>query len=243
MLYSLIEIFGKLLISPLLAITLLLLPLSLSCSDRNTDSNEKSSSDRLIKLPDPKLKSLVSVEEALQSRRSTRRFRDEQLDLTIVSQILWSAQGITSNEQGYRTAPSAGASYPLETYIVANNIDGLQSGLYQYIPDSHQVREVFNGNLSAELANAALRQTSVRDGALVVIIAAVYDRITGRYGERGIKYTHMEVGHVGQNIHLQAESLGLGTVVIGAFNDDQVKEVLRFPENVIPLYIMPIGKR
>jgi len=241
--YPLLEIFSKFSILPLLTILLLYLPLSLSCSDIERIDSEETSSDSLIILPAPELKSSFSVEEALQNRRSIRRFKDEQLDLKTVSQILWSAQGITLPERGYRTAPSAGAAFPLETYIAVNNIEGLQPGLYQFIPDSNTLGEVFVSDIRNDLSNSAMRQTSVRDGAFVVVLAAVYERITGRYGERGIKYTHMEVGHVGQNIHLQAESLGLGTVVIGAFNDDQVQDLLRLPEDVVPLYLMPIGQK
>jgi SagB-type dehydrogenase family enzyme len=195
-----------------------------------------------IKLPAPALDSDFSVEKALESRRSVRRFKDESVTIQDVGQILWSAQGITHQERGYRTSPSAGATFPLEIYLAAGKVEGLAPGLYHYVPADHHLVKIGSEDLRAELSAAALRQTSVRDGAFVVIIAARFERTTGRYGERGIKYVHMEVGHAGQNIHLQAESLGLGTVVIGAFNDEEMQKVLDLPSGLVPLYLMPLGR-
>ncbi|MBW6515997.1 MAG: SagB/ThcOx family dehydrogenase [Candidatus Cloacimonetes bacterium] len=215
--------------------------MTISCAER-TDTKSISSGE-IINLPEPALDSDHSIEQALQNRRSVRRYSDNPVDLQAVSQILWSAQGITHEDRGYKTAPSAGATFPLEIYAAVGNVEGLSAGLYHYVPDNHHLVKIHNQDLRAELSSAALRQTSIRDGAFVVIIAAIFERTTGRYGERGIKYVHMEVGHVGQNIHLQAESLGLGTVVIGAFNDEEMKRVLDLPPDQIPLYLMPLGHK
>ena len=194
-----------------------------------------------IKLPEPRLKGALSVEEALLQRRSIREYKDEPLTLTEVSQLLWAAQGVTDS-RGYRTAPSAGALYPLELYVVVGRVEGLSTGVYRYVPDGHHLLLVASGDRRAELAAAALGQSSVRDAPIDLVVSAVPERTTKQYGYRGIQYVHMEVGHVGQNVHLQAVSLGLGTVMIGAFTDERVKQVMALPKEEVPLYIMPVGK-
>ncbi|RLC70773.1 MAG: nitroreductase [Chloroflexi bacterium] len=194
-----------------------------------------------VRLPSPELKGKVSVEEALLKRRSVRDYRDEPLTLEEVSQLLWAAQGIT-DPRGFRAAPSAGATYPLETYLVVGRVEGLAPGLYHYDPAKHRLVKLNDQDLRVELAAAALGQEWVKEAAVDIVFAAVYERTTQRYGNRGIRYVHMEVGHVGQNVYLEAVALGLGTVVIGAFYDDQVKKVLDLPEDEHPLYIMPVGR-
>jgi len=195
-----------------------------------------------IKLPEPKYDSNTSIEKALHERRSVRDFKDEPLTLAEVSQLLWAAQGITS-PRGFRTAPSAGALYPLEVYVVVGNVEGLTQGVYRYRPDEHELVKVAEGDKRAEVSAAALGQSSVKDGAIDIIFSAVYERTTRKYGERGIRYVHMEAGHSAQNVYLQAVSLGLGKVVIGAFQDNRVKEVINMPDEEYPLYIMPVGRK
>lgn len=192
-----------------------------------------------VELPQPRYESEMSVEEALKSHRSIRSPKDEPLTLTELSQLLWAAQGVTA-DWGGRTAPSAGATYPLEVYVVVGDVETLEDGLYHYNPETHTITKKKQGDLRNELANAALGQDMLRKAPISFILTAVYERTTGGYGERGIRYGHMEVGHVGQNIYLQAESLGLGTVVVGAFHDDMVKDTFDIAEE--PLYIIPIGK-
>lgn len=196
----------------------------------------------MIKLPKPSYESKISIEKALLERRSVRDYKDAALQLSEISQLLWSAQGITEKRDGKRTAPSAGATYPLEVYVVAGNVNELPCGIYKYIPQEHGLLKIMEGDKRAELCNAAFGQSSVRDAPAVLIFFAIYGRTTHRYGERGTRYVHMEVGHAGQNVHLQAVSLGLGTVVIGAFSDKQVKRVINLPKEEEPLYLMPVGK-
>ena len=196
---------------------------------------------KVIKLPKPVKKGTVSVEEAIQNRRSRRSYAEGAISLQDVSQILWSAQGITS-PRGFRAAPSAGATYPLETYLVAGNVEGVLPGLYNYNPSQHSLELVKKGDLRKELASAAWGQEMIAEAPASVVFTAIYERTTGRYGDRGIRYVHMDVGHAGENIHLQAESLGLGTVVIGAFSDSDVAAVIG-KKGEHPLYIMPIGKK
>ena len=195
-----------------------------------------------FKLPEPKLKSSVSLEEALLDRRSVRDYEDLPLAIDEISQILWAAQGITDTS-GRRTAPSAGALYPLEVYMAVGEVTGLSSGVYKYRPDGHLLVKVRDGEARENLAKAALGQTPVREGAIDIVIAAVYDRTTSKYGDRGITYAHLEAGHAAQNLSLQAVALNLGSVTIGAFDDGQVKNALGLAENESPLYVIPVGKK
>lgn len=192
-----------------------------------------------VKLPEPRPSGEMSVEEALAARRSVRSYQDEALSLTELAQLLWAAQGITAHWGG-RTAPSAGATYPLEVYAVVGEVTGLEAGVFHYRPDGHLFVRRTAGDLRGELASAALGQEWVREAPVSLVIAARYERTTGRYGERGVRYVHIEVGHAGQNIYLQAEALGLGTVIVGAFDDQDVKTLLGIEEE--PLAIMPVGR-
>jgi len=194
-------------------------------------------------LPEPVKTGVVSVEEALLRRRSVREYTGEPLTLQDLGQLLWAAQGITEPRWGFRAAPSAGGTYPLEVYIVvaSGGVEDMQPGVYRYIPQRHSVVLMAEGDFRGDLAVAALDQKWVAKAPVCFIVAAVYERTTGKYGERGVRYVHMEAGHVGQNIYLQAVALSLGTVVIGAFHDDQVQRVVGMAESERPLYLLPIG--
>ena len=194
-----------------------------------------------VKLPDPIYNSKISIEETLKNRRSIRQYKNTSISIPQISQLLWAAQGITS-PQGFRTAPSAGALYPLEIYLVSGNIQGLASGIYHYSPKEHALELLIKGDKRNALSDAALAQSDVQSGAADIIITAIYARTTNKYGERGERYVHMEAGHAAENICLQVVSLGLGTVTIGAFNDTEVQKLLKLPEGEYPLYIMPIGQ-
>ena len=195
-----------------------------------------------VMLPEPRYESDVSIEESILSRRSTRSYSGEPLTLQEVSQLLWAAQG-TTDPRGYRTAPSAGALYPLEIYMVVANVEELTPGIYRYLPDKHQLRQIIEGNIRGDLAAAALGQGSVRSGAAVFVITAVYERTTQKYGDRGIRYIHIEVGHAAQNLCLQATAMDLGLVTVGAFDDEAVAGVLQLSEDEIPLYVIPVGRK
>jgi len=194
-----------------------------------------------IKLPKPQYDSNVSIEETLLKRRSIRSYKSEPLAIAEISQLLWSAQGVT-NRKGFRTAPSAGALYPLEVYIAAGNVTDLDAGIYKYYPHRHEIVNTVKGNKRSELCRAGLGQSSIKNAPAVMVFCAVFERVTGSYGKRGIQYVHMEVGHAIQNVCLQAISLGLGSVIIGAFNDYDVKEVMNFELDEHPLLILPVGK-
>ncbi|MGD9042592.1 MAG: SagB/ThcOx family dehydrogenase [Desulfobacterales bacterium] len=194
-----------------------------------------------IQLPEPRHDGEVSVEHALRMRRSVRSYADDPLDISDISQILWSAQGITS-ARGFRTAPSAGALYPLELYLIAGNIISLAPAIYRYKPKDHSLLRIVSGDRRSELSHAALRQGSIRKAPAVLLFCAVYERTTGKYGQRGIRYAHMEVGHAAQNACMQAIALGLNTVVIGAFRDAEVKKIADLAAEEQPQYLVPIGR-
>jgi len=206
----------------------------------------------IIKLPSPQLKGKVSLEETILRRRSVRRYRRKPLDLPQLSQILWSAQGITGT-RGFRAAPSAGATYPLEIFVVVGKQgviaseakqapEELQAGIYHYEAASHSLSLHKPTDLRPDLARATLDQEFIIDAPVDIVICALYHRTSYRYGRRGERYVHMEVGHVGENIHLQAVALGLATVEVGAFHDEEVRTVLGVDEQIKPLYILPVGK-
>ncbi len=195
-----------------------------------------------IRLPKPEADGELSVEQAIRQRRSVREFRRRGLSLADVSQLLWSAQGETSRDE-YRAAPSAGALYPLEFYVVAGDVDGLVPGVYRYRPGRHDLVRTAAADRREELAAAALDQSWVRRAPAVLVIAAVYERTATKYGQRARRYVHMEVGHAAQNVYLQATARGLGTVMVGAFRDTQVTRVLDLPAEHEPLGLMPVGRR
>jgi SagB-type dehydrogenase family enzyme len=197
-------------------------------------------SDSVIKLPPPDTVGQVTVEQALWHRRSVRAFADESLTVKQVGQLLWAAQGLNRGMVG-RTAPSAGATYPMELYLVAGKVKGLNPGVYHYGFNGHCLTLTKAGDHRAELADAALRQGAISTAPAVLVLAADFSRTARRYGERAPRYVYMEAGHVGENVHLQCEALGMGTVMIGAFQDDRVKKLLGIEQE--PLYIMPVGRK
>ena len=201
-----------------------------------------SEEDGVIKLPEPQHDNEVSIEQSMLQRRSIRSYTGEPLTLGEVSQLLWAAQGIT-DARGHRTAPSAGALYPLEVYLVVGDVENLAPGVYEYEPKEHELVLLMDGDKRRELASAALGQSSVATGAVDVVITAVYKRTTVKYGERGIRYIHIEVGHAAQNLVLQATAMKLGAVTVGAFSDEGVADVLNLPADETPLYIIPVGRK
>lgn len=194
-----------------------------------------------IRLPAPQRDGKVSLERCLASRRSVRSFRDASLSLGEVSQLLWAAQGITGGDR-FRTAPSAGALYPLEVYLVAGRVEGLEAGIYKYRPERHALVRRAAGDHRRSVAQTALGQESVAQAPVTVLIAGVVARTAKRYGDRAERYMHMEAGHAGQNICLQAVALGLGSVPIGAFRDGDLKRAAGVEGDEAPLYLFPVGR-
>ena len=197
----------------------------------------------ILKLPSPVTVGAMSVEEAIYRRRSKRDYIDKPLDGFQLSQLLWASQGITEPRWGLRTAPSAGGTYPLEIYAVVgeNCVKDLKAAIYRYNPKDHTIILVASGDFRAELSAAALNQQWVAEAPVSLVITAVYERTTRVYGSRGVRYVDIEAGHAGQNVYLTATAMGLGAVVVGAFHDEQVQQVLKLPRDQVPLCIMPVG--
>jgi SagB-type dehydrogenase family enzyme len=211
-------------------------------------------STQAIQLPTPKLDGRCSVEKALATRRSVRAFKDESLSIAALSQLVWAAQGMTQKmdppsgwswgiwQGGKRTAPSAGALYPLELYIVAGKVDSVKPAVYRYKPQTHELLVVGAGDKRSELAAAALEQEWIGGAPCAIVVGAIYKRTEVKYRERAPRYVHIEVGHAVENICLQAVALDLGTTMVGAFKDDEVKKVLGMSDEEQPLAIVPVGK-
>ncbi|HIH40610.1 MAG TPA: SagB/ThcOx family dehydrogenase [Halobacteria archaeon] len=194
-------------------------------------------------LPSPETSGDKSVEETIKRRRSERTFISRPLSSKQLSQILWAAQGITYRDK--RAAPSAGATYPIDLYVVigSSSVTEIDTGLYHYIPEGHRIEFLkdLEEDLIYQLVEASLFQMFIADAPISIVITGEYERMTIVYGRRGIRYVLLEAGHVSQNIYLQVTSLGLGTVAIGAFHDHEVSNLFGLPQNQRPLYLMPIG--
>jgi SagB-type dehydrogenase family enzyme len=197
---------------------------------------------QIIDLPKPTQAGQYSLGQLLQQRRSLRDYSSQPVSLEEVGQLLWAAQGIT-HPNGLRTAPSAGALYPLELYVVAGNVTGLEAGVYHYQIHNHRLAKHVSGDNRKALAQAAYMQTWLSEAPVVFVFSADYKRTSKKYGKRAKRYVHIEVGHAAQNLFLQAEDLGLGSVVVGAFFDEDVAELLQLPSGFAPLALMPVGKK
>lgn len=200
-----------------------------------------------IALPEPRRDSVTSVEAAITNRRSRRSFAGTPLDEADVGQLLWAGQGLTREGMGdaYRAAPSAGATYPLVVFLELppDGCEGLPAGLLRYEPEEHGLGQVHDSSLRDDLVRAALEQDVVEGGAATIVVAADFDRTTREYPEHGRRYVHMEAGHVAQNVQLACESRGLSCCPVGAFQDEQLHSALSLPDELDPLYLLPVGNR
>jgi len=188
----------------------------------------------IIKLPEPNQNGPMSLEQTIAVRRSRRDFSPNQLTAEQIGQLAWAAQGQDVHSR-YRTVPSAGATYPLELFVVTGE------GLFHYLPAGHSLEQLIGQDLRAELASAAFGQGFIKAAPLTLVFSAQFKKTTKHYGRRGIRYVYMEAGHAAQNVHLQAEALGLGSVAVGAFDDASVKKVLSLPDYLEPLYLVVVG--
>lgn len=198
-----------------------------------------------IKLPEPSFKGKMSVEEALKARRTCRSFQSRGLSLAQLSQILWAADGVSGSryDRPLRTAPSAGALYPLDLYAVVGQggVGGLKPAVYHFDPAGHGLTAIRQGDLRQGLAEAAVSQMRIAKAPVIVVITGEYERCTRKYHDRGVLYTHIEAGCVGQNIFLQAEALGLKAGIVGAFRNSDVIKTLGLPPSHEPLLLMTVG--
>ncbi len=182
---------------------------------------------KIIKLPKPVYHG-ITLEESIEKRRSVRNYSGKPLTLSQLSQLLFSAQGITGKlyDQSLRTAPSAGALYPIEVYVIVNSVEGLTRGIYHYAVLNHSLELVKSGDFRKEITAVGLEQEMLGDADVTFVLSAIFDRVRHKYGERGFRYAYIEAGHISQNIYLQAVSLGLGSVSVGAFLDEEINKLI-----------------
>ena len=199
--------------------------------------------EAVMKLPPPTWQGTVSVEQAIKQRRTTRSFASRALTLDQLSQLLGAASGITETNGFKRAAPSAGALYPMDLYVVAGQggIPPIEAGVYRYQPAEHQLTGVASGDLRATAARASLSQMWMAEAPITLVITAAYTRVTIKYGKRGVRYALVEAGHIGQNIYLQAEAMGLAAGIVGAFHDAALISALQLPADHEPILLMPAG--
>ncbi len=209
--------------------------------ENQNDSAKEKEVNEAVSLPEIDLNNKTTVSEVLYERLSRRDYTVHSLNLAQVGDLLWAAGGLGVDgvSGATRTAPSAGGAYPLDIYLVAGNVDGLGKGVYRYDYEAHSLEAVVAEERRDQLAAAALGQQFIAKAPISIVMVAHYERTTSTYGERGERYVHMDTGYVSQNIYLKAEALDLGTVAIGAFDDEEVAEVLS--TEGAPLMIMPIG--
>ncbi len=203
-------------------------------------SNPKASD--ALSLPKPETGGGMSLNQALSQRRSIRAYVKAPLVLQELSQILWAAQGVTKRSPELKTSPSAGATFPLETFVVVGDVAGLSAGVYRYDPSGHRLSRLFDGDVRAPLAAASMGQRMVREAPVTVVFAAQFSRTTGRYGKRGVLYVHQETGHAGQNLLLQVTALGLGSVAVGALDPADAARTLKLAKELEVLYLFPVGR-
>jgi SagB-type dehydrogenase family enzyme len=205
----------------------------------------------VVDLPPPRFDGTVSVEAALRNRRSIRSYANDPLTLADVSQLLWAAYGITRTFEGappfvrggFRTAPSAGARFPLDLYLAAFDVTGLPPGIYRYQSETHTLMLISEGDKRAEVSEAAFDQDHFKTASAAIVYSAVYERTTVKYGARGReRYVCMDLGHSAENVYLQAYALKIGTCAIGAFTDLWLRKTFRMTRAEEPLYIMPLGR-
>ncbi len=185
----------------------------------------------------------ISLEKAIKQRRSIRSFINKPVSGQQLSQILWAAQGLTDVSGFKRAAPSGGALYPADIYAVVggNCVENMTSGVYHYRPGNHSISMISEGDRRKDVAVASLRQMWMADAPVLFVVSAEYDRICNKYGQRGIRYALIEMGHIGQNIFLQCQTLGLAAGIVGAFNDREVSDVVGMEKGHEPLVILPAG--
>jgi SagB-type dehydrogenase family enzyme len=196
-----------------------------------------------MNLPSPMPDGNMSVAEAIKQRRTIRSFMNRALSLQQFSKILWAAQGITERGGFKRAAPSGGALYPADVYAVVGNkgVADLTPGVYRYDCSDHSTEKIVDGDRRTEVADASVKQMWMATAPVLFVVTVQYSRITTKYGDRGIRYALIEVGHIGQNIFLQCQASGLAAGIVGAFHDNKVARVINAPRNHEPLVIMPVG--
>ncbi|UCG02963.1 MAG: SagB/ThcOx family dehydrogenase [Candidatus Heimdallarchaeota archaeon] len=207
-------------------------------------------SKQIIYLPKPQdlvIKD-ISLREAIESRESIRKYSEQLITMEDLSWLLWCAQGVKEvmgTRATLRTVPSAGARHAFETYLLVNNVDGLQQGLYRFISLAHILVPInLDDEIADKITKAALDQSQVKKCGVTLLLVAVVERMKWRYGMRGYRYLHLDAGHVGQNIYLAAENIGCGVCAIAAFEDEELNRILNLDgEEQFVIYLLTVGKK
>ncbi len=200
--------------------------------------------DKQIQLPAPDRENGWPLFRTMNLRRSVREFQKKTVSLQVLSQVLWAASGLTLKAGDFllRTAPSAGALYPVDIYVFTREVENLSPGLYHFIPAAQALRQRYEGDLSQLLSDAALNQDFLAEASFVLVLTAVFERTTWKYGARGFRYIYLDAGHVAQNAALAAVSLGLGSCPVAAFFDDEVNALLGVnPARESAIYLLAVG--
>ena len=185
-------------------------------------------SSKTIQLPKSLQEATIGFTEVLRRRKSIRAFSNQPLSMGDLGFLLWASTGIQRVEHGYefRTAPSAGALYPIETYIAANNVEDVEEGIYHYNIKNHLLEEIKTGNFGDALAHAALDQKMCATASVVFIWTAVFRRSKWKYKQRAYRYIYLDAGHVAENLALAAASITCGSCQVGAFFDDEINSIV-----------------
>jgi len=186
-----------------------------------------------------------SLWEAIAQRRSIREFSDQPITFSELSQLIWATQGITLKAWGYefRASPSAGALYPIETYLIASRVEEIPSGLYHYNVKETQLIFLKEGHFGLDICQAGLGQEMLEEAACVFVWTAIVERSKWKYRERAYRYIYMDVGHIGQTFYLAATALNLGCCTVGAFFDSEVDRVIGVDgKKEISVYLGAVGR-
>ena len=213
--------------------------------DNKPDIYKQFPDSKKIKLPKPKAIIKATLDYCLKNRKSIRDFTDEPISLEELSYLLWASTGIQRKEHGYefRTAPSAGALYPIETYVVINNVKDLKNGVYHYSIKDYTIEEMRLGDFGKKTANGALGQGMCARASAVFIWTSVFQRSKWKYGQRAYRYIYLDAGHIAENLALASTGLGLGSCQIGALFDEEINEIIDVDgkdESII--YMSVVGK-
>lgn len=206
------------------------------------NGNLKPDASKAIKLPEPRTDGGISVEKALKERRSIRSFKDQALTLEEVSQLLWAAQGIT-DDKGHRTAPSAMEAYPLEIYLLADNVTGLASGVYHYSPEGHNLIAMVQSSRLDELyGSSSGREAWIKSSPAIFIITGVFERLNRVMGQDSSRYVYVEAGTAAENLLMEVVSLGLASTYTAGFDANRTEELLGLSKGEELIGVMPVGR-
>ncbi len=219
---------------------------SITADRAKQEKTSKPSSSATLALPNPAVAIGAGLWEALAKRRSIREYSPGPLSMEELAKLLWATQGVTDPRfsPSFRTAPSAGALHPIDTYLIVNRVESLAAGIYFFHVQNFSLERKRRGDFSRQIAQAALNQDMAREAAIVFSWVAVVRRSSQKYRQRAYRYIYLDCGHIAQNLYLAATALGLGCCGVAAFFDDEVNELLETDgREETAIYLATVGKR